>query len=223
MQPTYKTKGQLLDILLDRCGYGGIGAAAGNFVPYANDLLVEAQEQMFERLRNDLRKQDFFITLNSGQVRADIPTNCNVDEIECVEVLVDGYWIPVEYGIETWHDNIASVTSHPARYEINYNPDLLKSQFEFTPTPGKEYSIRVKSELTIGPFAADSDYCSIDYRLVLLYAIAYAKSHLGRADKQEAVDALNFRLRELRANQHGAKRYIRGRKNRPAQPKPVVV
>jgi len=59
MKPIFKTKGDLRSTLLTRLGYGGLGASAGNYVSMANDLLDEAQEEIFDVLPNRYRVQDF--------------------------------------------------------------------------------------------------------------------------------------------------------------------
>lgn len=223
MQPTYKTRGQLLDILLDRLGFGGLGAAAGSFAPYAGDLLVEAQEQMFEALPNRLRRRYFEITTGVGQVWYDIPSGCDADRIEKFEVQVNGYWLPVRYGITSAHDDVVDYQDYPVRYQLEYNPVAAKTQIRVSPEPDVAYLVRIYSEIVPGDFVADGDLCSIDYRLILLYAIAHGKAHLGRSDAQQAMDALNFRLRELKSNQHQGKRYIRGHVERDPMPKPKVV
>lgn len=224
MQPVYKTRGELLDILLDRLGFGGVGAAAGNFVPYAGDLLVEAQEQMFEALPNRLRRRFFTFNTGVGQVWYDIPTSCDVDRIEKFEVQVNELWIPVRYGITSAHDDDAETQSYPVRYQFEFNTSTSRTQIRVSPEPDDIYPMRIFSEITLGDFAANNDYCSIDYRLILLYAIAYGKAHLGRRDAQTAMDALTFRLRQLKGNQHQGKRYIRGRGHeQDPTPKPKVV
>lgn len=224
MEPVYKTRGELLDTLLDRLGFGGLGAAAGNFVPYAGDLLVEAQEQMLEALPNRLRRRYFEFTTSAGQVWYDIPSGCDVDSIEKFEVQVNEYWLPVHYGISSAHDDVADFQDYPRRYQLEYNPTTESTQIRLSPEPDQARPIRIYSTITAGNFAADGDYCVVDYRLILLYAVAYGKAHLGRSDAKTAMDALNFRLRKLKANQHQGKRYVRGdHGNRDPIPKPRVV
>lgn len=226
MEPVYMTKGELRSRLLKRLGYGGLGASAGNMVPYADDLLDEAQEQMYEALPNRLRVRDFDFTLSAGQLRKDVPHNCDVDRIQHVRVKYAGYWVPVDEGITYAHDSVVDTTSYPKRYEINYNPEngVGKHQIEFWPEPDADYPIRVVSEIKLGPFVEDGHFCSIDYRLLLLYAVAHGKAHLGRRDASQAMDALTYRLFKLRGNQHQGKRYIRSRgKAREVLTKPRVV
>ena len=221
--PTYKTRGDLRDTLLDRLGFGGLGAAAGNFVPMANDLLTEGQEQMMELIDNRHRRGYFEITTAVGQEWYDIPNTLDTEKVESFEVQINGYWYPVKYGITKEHDNVKDTRNYPYRYQLEYNPVTAKTQYRISPEPDAIYTMRVLSELVPGDFTADGHYCSIDYRLILLYAIAYGKSHLGRADKQDAMDALNFRIKKLKSNQHQGKRYIRGKSPRQAMAKPTVV
>ena len=71
--PSYLTKGELRDKLLIRLGYGGLGAAAGMFVPMADDLLEEAQEQLFQVFTDEKGVRDFEFTTGLNQRWYDIP------------------------------------------------------------------------------------------------------------------------------------------------------
>jgi len=100
MKPVYKTKGDLRSKLLIRLGFGGLGAAGGNYVPMTDDLMEEAQEEIFEALPNRYRVRDFDFTLGLAQQWADIPTGCEADNIKEMRVYYAGYWHPVTEGID---------------------------------------------------------------------------------------------------------------------------
>ncbi len=224
MKPVYKTKGELRSKLLIRLGYGGLGAAAGNYVSMADDLLENAQEEIFEILPNRYRVRDFDKTLGIGQQWLSIPDGCEADEIHEIRVYYAGYWHPLVEGINYAHDSVADTTSYPQRYEISYNPTTEKAQIEFWPDTDAEYQIRINAEMALTAFEADADLCCVDYRLLLLHAIAYGKSHLNKPDKDDAMRAWMTRRKKLVGNQHKGKRYIRGQiKNREVLAKPVVI
>lgn len=219
-----KTRGEIRSKVLSRIGFGGLGASAGNAVPWLDDLLDEAQEQLFEMLPQRLRERYWDITLSAGQEWYDLPTDCDPDRIEWVQVQVAGYWTPIVEGITPGMDSVKDTTSWPLAYELRHNPDTGRYQLIVSPLPDQTYPLRIRGEMKIGEFNSDDDLSSLDYRLIVLYATAYGKAHLNRPDKKEAMDALVARLRELKAAQHTGKRYIRRLK--PAVPllaKPRVV
>ncbi|MBT8450049.1 MAG: hypothetical protein KJO69_10185, partial [Gammaproteobacteria bacterium] len=84
----------------------------------------------------------------------------------------------------------------------------------------------IEGEMIIRPFTADGDRASFDSRLILLYAIAYGKAHLNKPDARSAMDAWSLRLRQIRAKQHGTRRYVRKaphERERCTRAKPRVV
>jgi len=141
-----------------------------------------------------------------------------------VRVFYAGYWFPLNEGIDYAHDSVSDTTSYPQRYSISFNPDTDKAQIEFWPDTDAIYPIRVVSELLLDPFVSDGDFCSIDYRLLLMHAEAWGKSHLNKPDKNDAMRKWNLRLRKLKAAQHKDKKYVRGdNKHHEVLAKPILV
>jgi len=224
--PVYLTRGQIRQRCLNRLGFGGLGAAAGKFVPYLDDLLDEAQEQIYEFLPDEKRKTKFefnTVIVPNPETWYDIPANLNPEHIDEVNVKVNDYWIPVHQGITQYHDSLTELQTYPRRYELKYNSDTGKAQIEIWPQPDAVYPISIEGQLQLEAFVADGDKCSMDYRLIVMYCVAYGKAHLNRPDKTDAMNALNLRLKALRGNQHGNERYIRGQRVREPDPKPRVV
>jgi hypothetical protein len=220
--PTYLTKGELRAKLLIRLGYGGLGAGAGLFVPVADDLLEEAQEQLFVVFRDQKRIRTWDDTLGVSQRWIDIPATCDVEKITGVYAWVNEMWLPLTPGIDYSDDTVYDDTvSHPQKYDIRYNPTTSKTQFEIWPKSDQSYTIRVEGQMQMAAFVADGDRASFDHRLILLYAIAYGKAHLGKADAKSAMDAWTIRLRTLKADQHGLTRYIRQNPRNPETPTPA--
>lgn len=226
--PVYQTKGQIRADVLARVGYGGLGAAAGNFVPYLDDLLVEAQETIFELLPDEKRKQEFLfstVIVPAPVTYYDVPANMDLEQIEYFGVFIVNRWIPVKQGIYLAHDSLNDIQTYPRKYDIRLNPTVGYTQIEIWPEPDDVYQMKIKAETLLTPFVADGDLCSIDPRLIKLYAIAYAKAHLGKADAKQAMAAWELRLRRLKAKTHGNERYVRGVRNDydTSNPRPKVV
>lgn len=226
-EPVYLTKGELRDKLLIRLGYGGLGAAAGAFVPMADDLLEEAQEMLYELLKDEKQFREWTFSTGSGQRWYDIPSTCNIDHIDYVAVLDGEEWRCLHRGIDLAHDSVYDdIEEEPYRYDIRYNDSTGKTQIELWPKPGGVYSMKIEGQFEPTAFVADGDRASFDSRLILQYAVAYGKAHLNRPDAQNAMDAWTLRLKALRNNQHGTERYQRRNPNRPERqmrPKPRVV
>jgi hypothetical protein len=113
--------------------------------------------------------------------------------------------------------------SYPSRYDLKYNTVTSRAQIEIWPKPDAVYPISIEGQLQVSAFVADGDKSSMDYRLILLYAIAFGKAHLGRKDAKSAMDAWTTRLHQIVGNQHGTRRYIRGQHEAVPEPKPRVV
>lgn len=220
--PTYLTKGALRDKLLTRLGYGGIGAAAGMFVPVADDLLEEAQEQLFQILTDEKGVREWTLTTGVGQRWYDVPDTCDIDKVLSVAAIWnEDEWQELTRGINLSHDSdYEDLDDYPQRYDIRWNPVTEKTQIEVWPKPDGIYAMKIEGPMTLLPFVADGDRASFDSRLVLLYAVAHGKAHLNKPDARAAMDSWNVRLKAIRANQHGTRRYIR---RSPNKPEPAVL
>jgi hypothetical protein len=208
--PVYQTKGELRSDLLISLGYGGLGASAGMFVPMADLLLTQAQKQIFPLLSDAKRTRVWDFNIGSAQRWADIPDTCDIDKISGIYAWVNSRWIPLVKGIDYNDDSFfSSTTSHPRRYDFQYNSAASKTQIEIWPEPDDVYAVRVEGRMQLGAFVADGDRASIDDSLILLHATAYGKAHLNKPDAKASMDAWNMRLRILKAEQHGQNVYIR--------------
>lgn len=221
-EPVYLTKGQLRAKLLIRLGYGGLGASAGLFVPIADDLLEEAQSQLFTVFKDQKRSRTWDDTLGVAQRWLDIPGTCDVDNVKGVYAYVNNRWVPLTFGIDYDDDSVYSTnTSYPRKYDIKFNVDTQKTQFEIWPKSDLSYPVRVEGLMQVTAFVADGDKASFDDRLILLYATAYGKAHLNKPDAKFAMDAWTTRLRTLKGEQHGLTRYIRQNPRNPETPTPA--
>lgn len=225
--PVYLTKGELRSKLLIRLGYGGLGAAAGAFVPTADDFLEEGQELIFELLPDAARVRVWDMTTSINQRWYDIPTDCDHDEIQCVSRSENGTWIPMTKGIGLSEDSsFSDVPGEPEKYDIKYNATTGRAQIEIWPNPDAAYAWRIEGGMTPNNFVADGDRAVVDSRLILLYAIAYGKAHLGKRDAEAAMNAWTTRFRAMKAKQHRGQVYVRRNPGHPqveVRRKPQVI
>lgn len=224
--PTYKTKGELRSDLLTKLGYGGLGAAAGNFVPMADALLEEAQENLYILMPDEKRIRTWDFTTGLSQQTYDFPADCDPDRLIELSTYFEQTWLPVKRGIDRYHDSIFNyINYYPQRYDIRATgPVDLHEQLELWPTDDtNQYTVRIEGYIQLMDFVDDSDRATVDDTLILLYAEAYGKAHLNRPDAQLKLQALQTRLRILRGQQHGEQRYIRKDKEPDPLPRPIVI
>jgi hypothetical protein len=84
--PIYKTKGELRSELLIALGYGGLGAAAGAFVPRADYLLEQAQENLYRHMPDQKRIRHWDLNTGINQQFYDFPLDCDPDRISELSV-----------------------------------------------------------------------------------------------------------------------------------------
>lgn len=132
----YKTKGELRAELLVKLGYGGLGAAAGNFVPYADGLLEEAQEQLFLLIPDFKRTRTWDFNTGLNQRWYGFPPDCDPERIMSIHVYRTDVWLPVKRGIDAYHDSyIDRWDEYTRRYDIRANPvaaTQLQSNYDFS-------------------------------------------------------------------------------------------
>ncbi len=217
--PVYKTKGDIRSKLLIRLGYGGLGAAAGPFVPKADEFLDTAQDEIYEMIKDQGRTSYWDLTIGVAQQWEDVPSNMDPQGVTSVSVWYQDDWLPMIKGIGIAEDSIYDdIPGEPLRWDYKYNQATGKAQIEIWPKTDAIYTVRLESELVPADFVADGDYCSVDFMLLLLHATAYGKADLNKPDAGIAMAAWDRRKNQIKARQHNAKRYIRGEK----KPDPIA-
>jgi len=176
-------------------------------------LLQSAQEQLYwdyEVLRTE---RWWTWELVAGQNFYDIPVDCT-KYLEARKITwsgcsdIDGspsgseQWWPISYGINpTLYSG--PVEGRPYRYEIN--------QFiQVWPIPDAPYLLRLKGHMGVKNFVADTDFCTLDSRVIFLLALANAKNHYKQPDAGAIAKQCERMLGGLAAGTHVNKRYIPG-------------
>lgn len=143
--PVYKTKGELRASLLTKLGYGGLGSAAGNFVPMADELLEEAQEQLFILMPDEKRIRTWDQVTGIDQRWYDFPADCDVDRIIELSAFFEQTWLPIRRGIDRYHDSTFDY--------INYYPQ----RYDFRAREGEQLETQVNGTFTTPDTTATGD------------------------------------------------------------------
>ncbi len=214
--PGKPTLGELRAEVLARLGFAAQGAAAGNLITTVDSYLKRAQDYLYWKydFRELRRVRD--ITVNPGQTLYDWPDDMEPRRLVSVQVLDHGIWVPLEEGIEYFHDTVADTRFHPRRFD-------RRDQLEIWPQPDASYTLRVEYYRRLGRFAQDGDRCTIDDALLFNYALAKAKRHYNQPDAQDYFDEVADLLRRLKSGEHGQRRYVVGDKPGTPMPRPKVI
>lgn len=214
--PLKKTLGELRAELITRLGFGAQGSAAGAIIGIADSFIQNAQSDIYEEydLKELIKAYDY--TTGVGQTLYDFRNDMNHLRIRSVQVQYNDFWIPLEEGIEYYHDTNVDRQFYPRRYDI-------RSQLEIWPEPDAAYTLRVEYIQNLEQFTMDNNRATIDDRLIFNRALWNAKDHYGQEDAKNYLDAYNKRLSRLKYHNHTNKRYVVGKKPAEALPKPVVI
>lgn len=134
--PTYKTKGELRSELLIALGYGGLGAGAAAFVPRADYLLEQAQENLYLLMPDEKRIREWDMTTGLDQIWYDFPTTCDPDRIIQISAFFEQTWLPMARGINVYHDSTFDyINYYPQRYDIRSHAkygENIQTNHDFT-------------------------------------------------------------------------------------------
>ncbi len=134
-------------------------------------------------------------------------------------------WVGLQDLNEMWMPLIAGI--NPEFYTTSMQPGLpqfyeIRSCIEVFPVPDAAYTLWIKGQMGVEPFAGDSDKTTIDSELVFLQALADAKKHRKQADAQSVQGAANTYLSDLVAGKHITRRYIPNFRFPPPAVQPIM-
>lgn len=112
-------------------------------------------------------------------------------------------WRPLVCGINPELYTHARQQCRPTHYE-------LREHLEVFPTPDVPYVIWLKGHLGVRRFSSDADTCTVDARLIFLWALANAKAHYAQPDAVRYDQQVDLMKRNLVAGSHATRRYIPG-------------
>lgn len=117
-RPTEKTLKTLREDLAVRLGYGGMTTAAIN-KKLLNSFLVNAQEELWERLTMNQVRDEVYQWIAPDRTYVNYPSTIDPDRIREITVDYSGNddWEPLHEGVEWYDDNTIDLLSWPRKYE----------------------------------------------------------------------------------------------------------
>lgn len=219
----YRTLGELRAILMARIGMGGMGASGANQV-LMNSFLSNGQVQLYWAQDWKVLTDYQDLSLGVSQNLLNYPTTGVMGSIGCsrdkrilrLESPQSGQYLPLREGITTDHWSTMETLSWPSRFE-------RFKQILIYPKANAAYTVRAWFVQDLAPFTTDGDLASLDDEMILLHAVANAKSHYRQPDAKVYEGQLNTLLGSLRGQSFSSDGvYRRGVPEAPER-KPVVV
>lgn len=215
----YQTLSELRTRMMRRLGYS---AQAANPPPGMADLLddfLQSAQRILYLKNPDMRTERYFRWTMTPGVRyygyATPDSSGDFTDISCDKFLqgtgvqwvgiedLNGHWYELSKGIDPAWYTTDTQEGRPSAYE-------LRSCIEVYPAPAGAYNLWIRGRFGIEPFAEDTDRTTIDSELVFLLALGNAKLHYKQEDANAVLTQAGTYLVELKAAQHGTRRYIPG-------------
>lgn len=207
---TIDTLGNMRKNILALAGYA---AQAANPPPgmklFVNTILADSQKQLYRqhvqyRIKRmyawqmEINQRYYSLTQDESGCRRLDPLS-----VEWVgfEDLNQAWYILVN-GIDPVLYTRAQIsTGWPTHYEI-------RSCIEIFPAPRAPYTLWIKGQFGLDPFAADTDTTTVDAEAVFLLALGRVKLHYGNPDAQAVLTQASNYTKYLTAGQHNTRRYV---------------
>jgi len=198
--------------LMRRLGFSAQAASPPpGMAALLDDFLRSEQVRLYNRYPAVRKRRMFTWQLRQGVRFYDLSANrglCTLKldgrRIEWAGVSSgDDVWTPIICGIppEAYTSNLSGIVQ---RYEV-------RQCIEVWPAPSDDlWLLRIKGDVGLLPFAADSDRSTIDAEPLFLSALARAKAHYRQPDAEIAATDASALLSSYTAASHGTRRYIPG-------------
>jgi hypothetical protein len=209
--PTELTYADMLQKLRTRCK---LHATIGS-TPALEDILTEANEYVFDQL-DDSRPwhSTLLISANVNEYPFVTAEGLQVARGSVREVWIeqgDSCRVPLSQGISQAHRADADLRTIPSRYDTTMTGgtnDAGEFTLEVWPTPDQAYTLYIEHNRILSRFSSSTDKPSAPARLVLAYAIAMGKAHLGQPDADTVGQAFKNMLANERDKQRENRRFI---------------
>jgi hypothetical protein len=209
--PTEQTYSTMLQKLRSRCKlHATLGSA-----PALEDILQEANEYVFNQL-HDARpwRSELSLTANVSEYAFVTDGGLQVARGSVREVWIeqgDSSRVALPQGISQVDRADTALRAIPCKYDTTMTggtDDAGQFRLEVWPTPDQAYTLHLEHERVLSQFESGTDKPSAPARLVLTYAIAMGKAHLGHADAETAGQAFKNMLADERDKQRENRRFI---------------
>lgn len=188
-----------------------------------NSYLVDAQEQIFRQYKVFRMERFFTWNMVEGVRFYDLLENAyactkKLDPrmITWVGISQDNnFWRPLVCGIKPEY-YYGDITSWPQYYEIRQCIEV------WPPPSGDDWKLRIKGYFGLLPLVADTDYSTVDYEAIQLFALANAKAHRGQPDAANYMQQYRTYIGKVTAGSHMTRRYVPGTDEYVTPPLPIL-
>lgn len=209
--PPTKTFADMLQELRSRCKlHATIGAT-----PALESILTEANDYVFDQLDNGLPwRSTLALLANQSEYPFVTDEGLPVARGSVQSVWVeqgDSIRVPLPQGISHAQRAMTDLRTVPERYDTTMTggvSDAGQFTIEVWPTPDQAYTLYVDHNRVLSRFSAAGDVPCAPYRLVMSYAIAMGKAHLGQADAETAGQAFKTSLAREKEKQRENRRFL---------------
>jgi hypothetical protein len=153
----------------------------------------------------------------TSNTNTDITQKMDASSIDWVGISEgDNIWRPLICGIDpTLY--VGNTQSIPEFYEI-------RDSIEVWPIPSSAaWSLRVKGEFGLAPFAVSTDVTTIDPTAIFLQALSRAQAYYGKGEAKITATDLQIYIGDMIARSHMTRRYIPGTESPRNAVRPVMV
>jgi hypothetical protein len=118
-----------------------------------------------------------------------------------------GDWVPLAYGITpgmlNTHDSDEGVRASPVQA---WQHKAENDGYEVWPIPSQDTRLRFRGTAKLKPLVKDTDVCTLDDQLIILFAAAEMLTARNRKDGEAKLAVAQSMLRRLKGQQGGKKR-----------------
>lgn len=177
---------------------------------------LDAQKYLLRRVQEELYTQhdwpnmliDRDITINIGQKLYNYPVDIAFEYINDIWVKNASIWCPLRYGISPDDLNVYGAdegtfrTFPPLKWQHNADG----AQLEIWPVPDQTSVMRIRGRKRLAPLIADTDVCTLDSTLIVLYAAAETRAEIRAEDAPLKLQKAQAHFNALRRRMGGNKR-----------------
>lgn len=200
MRPLFKTLAELRESLAVSLGFGAMSGVIDLQIPILNQLLQQAQQQLWRDVRWRYLLKKHTEDLGVGQRVLDLPDDAPIGALFGVYAEERGRWRALFAGVPREGEEARGT---PAWYELTAREEGVM-QLEFEPVP-QEAPVKIRIEYYAEPkrFTQDDDFCSVPDDLLLTLAVVMGKGHYRQSDVQLYADRFTNMLRQAKADNFG--------------------
>lgn len=201
MVPMFRTLADLRQSLAVSLGFGAMAGVIDLQIPILNELLQQAQAQLWRDVKWRYLFKQHKERLGVNQRVLDMPDDAPLGTISGVFAEYNGCSYELRAGIirtgEVSRGGIPRFYEQTARAFGVY-------QIEFDPIPEDEpVLIRIEYYAAPARFKVDTDYCSIPDDILLALAVVKGKAHYRQPDVQLHTDVFSAMLRKAKIDNFG--------------------